>query len=237
MNLIRNSPHNNGIYTILNQEASLVIKSSYTQNGISSLIKEENGYNWYLDKYENNPIQISKIQTSNFMKIYLPFVTGTSGNHNLSLSRNINFINKVIDHYVLIWPSTKDITLPIHGDFSVGNIMLLENGNIFIIDWEHFTQSGGPWGFDLVNMLYESVYFSMTGNKMLEVDEAEFRTLRHKLNSLIAEFNGFSCNIFNLKNFIMGNKNIWNEIIHKLPCLKFTNEQIQYLTRLEKKLI
>lgn len=234
MNLIRNSPHDNGIYTILNQEESLVIKSSYTQNGIASLVKEENGYNWYLDKFENNAFQISKIQTSNFMKIYLPLVNGVVGNHNLNLSSNSNFINKIIDHYLFIWPKTKDIPLPIHGDFSVGNVMLLENGNVFIIDWEHFTQSGGPWGFDLVNMLYESAYFSMKGNKMLEKDEAVFKSLRHKISSRINELNGFSCNILNLKNFIMKNKNIWDKLIHKLPCLKLSNEQINYLTTLEK---
>ena len=44
MILIRNCPHENGIYTLLDGDKKQIIKSTYSTDGITRLIKEHNGY-------------------------------------------------------------------------------------------------------------------------------------------------------------------------------------------------
>ena len=52
MKLITNSSHGNGIYTFINENDKLIIKSSSTKKGITSLKRELLGYNAPPRKYQ-----------------------------------------------------------------------------------------------------------------------------------------------------------------------------------------
>lgn len=64
MILIRNCPHENGIYTLLDGDKKQIIKSTYSTDGITRLIKEHNGYKWYFER-----IGYQEIKNSLFINI------------------------------------------------------------------------------------------------------------------------------------------------------------------------
>ena len=236
MNLISNSPHGNGIYTFINKKDKLIIKSSLTKTGIASLKRELSGYQWYFNVENNNNYNNSPIvsfSNDKYHRLCIQLFSGQTGNSNLSLSANYLLILKAFEHYVSIWPTKKDVFVPLHGDFSVGNI-IYNKEDIVIIDWEHFQNNSAPWGFDLVNMLYESVYFSMVPKNKLSIsNEKYFLLLRNKISELLNDVPNFKCSLENLNNFMIKNEKIWGNIIKKLPVLKFTSEQKRYIKKLE----
>jgi hypothetical protein len=236
MKLITNSSHGNGIYTFINEDNKLVIKSSVNKEGISSLKREFCGYQWYFNLTNNKNAKsfFYKIHsTDKYYRLSVNLFQGKIGNSNLSLSDNYLLILKAIEHYVSLWPKKKNNYVALHGDFSVGNIIYgLEN--IVIIDWEHFSLNSAPWGFDLVNMLYESVFMSMPlKNKLSERNLECFLLLRNKISELLKEVPNFKCSLEDLNVFMNKNEKIWGKIIAKFPVLKFTSKQKMYIKEIE----
>jgi hypothetical protein len=238
MILVRNSPHNNGIYTFIDIEAEIVIKSSINVEGIGRLKREFYGYQWYLKlagKQTQKAIYIDPNPSERYCRIYGQYFLGKVGNSNRSLSVNYPLIEQAIKHYIEIWPTNKSILAPLHGDFSVGNLIFNED-MVTIIDWEHFAMNVAPWGFDLVNMFYESVYFSMAKCCTLKpADKNAFFELRSTISELLKEVPEFDCNLTELIAFMRRNELFWGSIIRKMPVLKFTREQQKFIEFLEKK--
>ena len=49
-------------------------------------------------------------------------------------------------------------------DLSIDNVISNKDG-VHIIDWEHFSLEGAPFGFDAYNLLFEQLWFSMKERK------------------------------------------------------------------------
>ena len=236
MKLITNSSHGNGIYTFINENDKLIIKSSSTKKGINSLKRELFGYKWYF-KLENNinskSFSYKVFSNEKYYRLCVSLFKGEIGNSNLSLSDNYSLILKAIEHYVSIWPKKRKNFVGLHGDFSVGNI-IYNKQNLVIIDWEHFENNCAPWGFDLVNMLYESTFFSMgLKNKLSNRNLKYFLLVRNKISEYLEGVPNFKCSLEDLNDFIMKNERIWGKIIVKLPVLQFTSKQKMYIKKIE----
>jgi len=236
MKLITNSSHGNGIYTFINENDKLIIKSSVTKEGILSLKRELSGYQWYFDLKDitNDKSFFYNIRsTEKYFRLSVNLFQGEIGNSNLSLTDNYLFILRAIEHYVSIWPKKKDIFVALHGDFSVGNI-IYDKEDIVIIDWEHYSNNSAPWGFDLVYMLYESLFFSMNlKNKLIKKNKKHFLLLRNKISELLNDVPNFNCSLEDLNDFMKKNEKFWGKTITKFPVLKFNDNQRKFIKTLE----
>jgi len=237
MILLNNCPHNNGIYTLRDEDSGRIIKSTYSQEGRQRLQNEFVGFNWYLDQKllldDKRPF-IGVRDESHYKRLSIEIFPGRSGNPYKSLTYNRKLLLLAIDSYKTVWPKASSSLFPLHGDFSVGNIIYNKN-NIYIIDWEHFRENAAPWGFDLVNLLYESVFFSFQGNNTISYCDIEiYILLRNIISKLLPKNIQFDCNLESLIEFMSKNFAIFNPWSEKLPVTKFSDHQKKYLKTLEE---
>lgn len=237
MILARNCPHDNGIYTLIDDVEGVVIKSSYSADGITRLRREYAGYQWYLRQkgaFDSTPLPFIKHDNGLYCRLYINLFSGRSGKCYKSLSYNQCDLAKAIGVYAKVWPRQKGRLAPLHGDFSLGNLIICGE-DVAIIDWEHFQQDGAPWGFDLANLLYESAFFSFRGkNTLSRIDRKVFIETRKVICTLLDPGEDFNCTIENLTQFISKNVFIWGGLINKLPVTKFSDAQKDFLLMLER---
>lgn len=239
MILVRNCPHNNGIYTFIDENQCVVIKSSYSDDGVIRLRSEYAGYEWYFKQkniFNNSTLSLNENDNKLYSRLHVKLFNGTEGECYKSISYNKKHLLMAINKYKEVWPENKGKLFPLHGDFSLGN--LLFNGqSLTIIDWEHFQLDVAPWGFDLVNMLYESVFFSFNGKSSLNSNDSRvFLEIRKTISDLFGHHKYFNCTLDDLTGFISTNLSIWGELVNKLPVMKFSEAQRDFLLKLEKKL-
>ena len=236
MILINNSPHENGVYTFIDREAELIVKSSFTIEGIDRLKREFSGYEWYFkmtNHSDKEMLGISPNSSNYYTKIYINCFPGKVGDSNRFINDNKLLLRKGIDHYVSTWPANRSNPAPLHGDFSIGNLIFNEE-SVTIIDWEHFALNAAPWGFDLVNMLYESLFISLDGTDMLHHnDKIAFFEVRDYIISVLDEKQSFKCKLDDLTSFMESNVFLWGSLIKKFPVLKFSLRQKELINQLE----
>lgn len=236
MILIRNCPHNNGIHTFYNKEKGTLIKTSTTSYGVASLQREYNGYIWYTDLlslYDNSCITFYTHSSLLYSKLERKYISGKIGDPTKSLSENNALLLQAINIYLERWPFEKKLFVPMHGDFSLGNIIFTE-GNATIIDWEHFSYNIAPWGFDLVNLLYESLFFTLKRRTHLKSKDLNmFLEIRGVIIKHLNRSHLFSCSISDLIRFYFNNAELWGPSIKKFPVLQFSKRQIEFIKYLE----
>jgi len=240
MILIRNCPHNNGTYTLKDSELGKIVKSSYSKDGMVRLLNEYNGYKWYFNRInfdDLNGVQFNETENKRYVRLLVNIFSGKNGNCHKSLSYNSLALFKVIDSYVNIWPTDKNKMTTIHGDFSLGNIIFNDTDeSLLIIDWEHYNKDILPWGFDIVNLLYESVYFTLKGKSYLrKIDiEAYIKVKKYTLN-LLDSLNCMDGSLQQIIDIISNNRYLWGGLANKLPVMNYSNEQTKYLDLIEQK--
>ncbi len=236
MILVRNCPYDNGIYTLIDSRRAVVIKSSYSNDGIGRLRCEYEGNKWYFGrKYTRDECEplVAIENRSGYTRLTLRLFPGSVGDYDKGLAYNKSRLLIAINEYIKLWPSGDGELAPLHGDFSLGNMIFHEN-EINIIDWEHFRLDTAPWGFDLLNLIYESAFFSFGGKETLRyADERAFREIRNTVLALLEPGQKFRCSLDGLTEFISVNRLIWGPLVNKLPVMKFNIEQREYLRRLE----
>jgi hypothetical protein len=229
--LLRSSPYGNGIFTYLDEQKAVIQKSTYCKAASEVLSREHQGYQWYFQRSGHQVLdQLSFRQTAgqSYTRLRIPYLPGKSPNYNLSLSQNFSILKLAIEHYFEIWPAPDAKLFPLHGDFSVGNLLIQEN-QIAIIDWEHFQMTGAPYGFDLANLIYESAYFSFGGGGSLkENDRRQFIALKRLIKEKYRSFG-----LKETQNFISAHSHFWGPLIHKLPVMKFSPQQVSYMENLD----
>ena len=237
MILASNCPHDNGIYTIVDNAEGVVIKSSYTAEGIARLSWEYAGYQWYLRQkgtFENTPLRFVRHDNGLYGRLFIKLFSGRTGECYKSLGFNRRDLLRAIDAYAKVWPRQEGALSPLHGDFSLGNLIIREE-EISIIDWEHFRLDAAPWGFDLVNLLYESAFFSLKGKNSLSRSDAKvFIKTRKEICKMLNRGEDFNCTIENLILFISTNAFVWGNLVNKLPVMKFSDAQKSFLKLLEQ---
>lgn len=235
--LLRNCSHGSEIATYLVSNLyseEKIIKVATTPTGVKNLESEVNGWNWYQGvRYPCNIAPLCKAtqKRGNYFKIEIEFIQGIKADYRKGLVKNSDSVKKAIEHYCHFWPYYPNALSPLHGDLSIDNIIYNSNG-VHIIDWEHFSLSAAPWGFDALYLLFETLWFSMRERKL--------PTER--------EINIIGCNlkILNIKNridpqkikyplrfvinFIKNNSKLWGNQLsvfpNKLPIINFTAEQV-----------
>jgi hypothetical protein len=236
MILVRNCPYDNGIYTLIDKPGAVVIKSSYSSDGMARLGCEYEGNKWYFGrKYSCDEFKPSVVieRRSGYTRLTLRLFPGSVGDYDKGLTQNKSRLLAAINAYEKIWPSDNGGLAPLHGDFSLGN-MIFHKNDINIIDWEHFRLDTAPWGFDLLNLIYESAFFSFGGRGTLRhADAGTFGEIRKAVLTLLVPSQKFRCTLDELTEFISVNRSIWGPLVNKLPVMKFNIEQRKYLKQLE----
>jgi thiamine kinase-like enzyme len=235
--LIDNNPHDNGLFTYKDSQSNLIIKSSYLDRGIKRLSQEYAGYKWYLNRVgltDTTKLSLSKNEKGLYSRLIISCFPGSCGQHDLTLYKNQDKLLIAIDTYQKIWIEDNRALYPLHGDFSLGNI-LFRGGEAIIIDWEHFKHNAAPWGFDLVNMFYESTLMSINQNGLMnKKDIRVFEEIKDHVSSLLETKKGFDCKFNSLIAFYNSNQSIWDGGINKFPVINATSSQLNKLEQLDQ---
>ncbi len=131
-------------------------KSSYSEEGISEIINEFNGYEWYFERTPHDHKINLNSEIEGYCKIRIPRFTASPCDGVPYISKVYNHAIRAIDNYKNIWGVNKSNTLnAVHGDYSLEGNILFNKDNVFVIDWEHFHSKIAPLGFDILYMIFE----------------------------------------------------------------------------------
>ena len=203
-------------------------------NGILDLKSECMGWNWYQRlRYPAIKTPICKVvmEKQNYLKIEVDYIEGKQCEYRKGLIYNKEVITKVIGHYCDIWPVSQNGMAPLHGDFSLENIIINENG-VNIFDWEHFELDAAPWGFDPIYLLFEALWFNFKGINRLNDKEMQIvsRCIQSLENKYLSKDIADHPLCF-LISFIYQNCHLWRTQVNKFPVLRFTKNQISYIDK------
>jgi len=205
-----------------------IIKTSVDDESKKSLENELIGYSWYHNKGGLVTPRIIK-DNNHFFSISIPYVNGKTKNPIYGYTLNKKYINLMIKTYKEIWNKDKGSdNAPFHGDFSIGN-MIHSDGKINFIDWEHFAKDRFPIGIDLLNLLFEQLWFE---KRIIGIRKRTLNDISFLLRDLVNE--GYllykeRAYLSYLVSIIKNNKDHWGSQIEKMPILKFTNSEISYI--------
>ncbi len=239
--LLRNCSHSGEIATYLATDGSgpkHIIKSSVTEKGIEHLRKEVRGWSWYqgLRYAAKEPICKITQERNKYLQIQIKLIEGCVPFYKKGLERNADAVHRVVRHYCDCWPRDSDL-VPLHGDFSLGNVIMSSDG-VHVIDWEHFTDNAVPWGFDVLNLLFETLFYGMRsgyetkmrGTTRAEPTAEEIRIIREQIGWMD------QCHPLNvdmvrkplrfLRDYAGSHDHLWGDQFGKFPVLSFTEEQI-----------
>ena len=239
--LIHNCQHGSeiAVYSIIEGSRKLIRKSATTANGTADLAREAAGWAWY--QARRYPDRTSPICTEfvrgAYRRIDVEWIEGKKGDFRKGLLPNSKIIQLALEQYCSIWPEAQEGNVPLHGDFSIDNLILNEEG-IHIIDWEHFHERGAPWGFDPLYLLYESLWFGTEPRK--HPDKGDIQAIATYLKQLHATGRLHESFVFRplhtLRTFINDHREVWGEQLRRFPekllVVKFSEEQVAEIDRL-----
>ena len=229
--IIRNDEHeSNIIMSLVYDEKNCIeiIKTSKDKESKKSLKNELLGYAWYQDRGGSISPRIIK-DVNPYFSISIPYSHGVVKNPVYGFSVNKKYISLIISQYKKIWSKDiNNIKAPFHGDFSIGN-MIINDDKIDIIDWEHFVVDKFPVGIDLLNLLFEQLWFE---KRIIGIRKRTLNDISLILKNLFNE--GYilcedSAYLSYLVSIIDKNKYHWGKQIKKMPILKFTDDEIKFI--------
>jgi len=224
--LSRNCSHYSSIF-VVHDKGKAIYKSSSSLNGILDLENEIKGYNWY-NNFRSNEIDVSvELKTNHYIKIKIQYIDALVPSINKGYLKNIDYIELAIKHYVEIWsqlPSNFN-TQPIHGDFSIEGNILFKDHNVYIIDWEHFSEQEASIGFDAMYLLFETICIDRNCSKLVLNHVVKMINFLKQNNCLDDVFtnNPLKSTIL----FMKKNRHIWGEQFQKMPVLNFSKKSIE----------
>lgn len=237
--LLRNCTHGSEIATYLATDefgGKRIRKTSTTPSGIKNLRNELEGWQWYetLRYHSNEPICRIAKQRDKYLQIHIKYIEGIKPVFQNGLERNAGAISKIVQHYCDIWPRSFDAS-PMHGDFSLDNIIINLDG-VHIFDWEHFIADAVPWGFDILYLLFESLYFGMYLGKHQRHKPTckEIQIISEHIKAINAyqqlHPDMLKTPLQFIKEFILTNNHLWGEQLAsfqmKLPIIAFSSDKI-----------
>ena len=233
--LIRNCSQGSevSIYRVVEGSRTFVRKVATTPSGIAHLERESAGWIWYQERRypsSQHPIATCRLG-DHYGRFELDWFHGYKGNYRNGLIPNQKMIRLAVDHYCSLWPAEQPALVPLHGDFSIDNLIVNADG-VHVLDWEHFVIDGGPWGLDPVYLLFESLWFGM--KRRTRPRRAETRVIARVLSHLTDRgplADQFTVQpLHTIRHFIQENKTIWgadlDHIKLKLPVLQFSDQQV-----------
>ena len=221
-----------------NFENKSYVKTSYDKEGILNIKNEYDGYNWYISKKKKNSDYVFKhlklISKKGFAKIEIPEIKGFKVPAEREIYKNEFFILSAINEYFDV-SKQNNFNFRFHGDFSIGNIIFNE-ANAFIIDWEHSNNKINIWGVDVLNLFFESLYFSFKKKNSLNKKNLQSaKRIYNYINLIFSESNNKILRLNELIEIYKKNKGLWGLSFSKLPILKFNKIQIEFIEKIESK--
>ena len=222
--LIRANANESGIFLTLIYDLEykpVYIKKSASETAsIKKLKNEIRGVTWY---HENSGInQISKItELSRYYSVLFNFFNGKKANFRDGYWLNRSYIERAVEGYCEIWSKLLKTEIVIHGDYSIDNIIFREDG-LIIIDWEHFTPSNIPKGFDALNLIYEQIYILSLKQEISSkvICHANEMLKSLKINDCLDK-KFFNAPLDTMQEYLSDNSQIWGKQLNKLPVMKF----------------
>ena len=231
MELISSSPHDNGVTTLYDRENKSIIKSSHGE-GRKYLSNEMLGFEWYSANFKSCLITkndyIGKFGNSDkYLRVTIREYPGKKFSPYQYMEKKFNVIKELINHYFMVWRRIGfKSNYPIHGDFSVGNCVR-QDGQILLFDWEHFRNDAAPFGFDVVNLYYESVFFALSKPRGLTRNRTRLlKEIKLSLSENLSCELDFRLDLNTFINYLNQNENHWGNSFKKLPALNFSPKQI-----------
>tara|TARA_B110000008_G_scaffold279993_1_gene330407 strand:- start:12921 stop:13646 length:726 start_codon:yes stop_codon:yes gene_type:complete len=229
--IIRNNEHNSNIIMSLSYDDKNCLEVIKTSNDIQSKRSLQNellGYSWYEDRGGLVSPRIIK-DINQYFSISIPFSNGEVKNPIYGFTINKKYIVMIINHYKKIWRNNiNNLKAPIHGDFSIGNV-IINRSKIQVIDWEHFVMNSFPVGIDILNLVFEQLWFEkrIIGIRKKTLNDI-FLILKNLYQEgyILCEDNAY---LSYLVSIIEENKNHWGKQIKKMPILKFTPDEIKII--------
>ena len=233
--LFRANSNNSGIYITKfydsNNKSIIIKKSAFTKSSILRLRRELKGVSFYSSNTGDNLLS-SYIDLPNYFSINFNYIEGKKVDYRNGYWINKNYIERAINKYCEIWSSSVSDNLFSHGDYSLDNIIFTDNSEI-IIDWEHFSNSFMPIGFDALNLIYEQLYILMSKKK---INDETIQNVNLMFKNLHAKKCLDKCfwkkPLLKLQELIYYNKDIWGNQISKLPVMKITDLQVKDLDQM-----
>jgi len=224
--LSRNCSHHSSIFVV--EDYGLAIyKSSSLPRGVNDLKNEILGYTWY-NNFREDKIRVNvELETSHYIKIKIQYIDAIVPVISKGYLENAVYIELAIKHYVSIWGGLScDLkNHPIHGDYSIEGNILFKGEEVFIIDWEHFSDHGGRLGFDAIYLLFETLWLDGTSNSKALNHVAKMIELL-KVNDCIDLF-FLNSPLESVISFMRDNQHIWGEQFQKMPILRYTKNNIE----------
>jgi len=219
-------------YHVKGREGEFLRKVSVTAPGSTLLEKEIAGWKWYESRLGTTGTGSSchLKRHKECLTLDIGWIEGKKGEFYQGLAANREWVRQAVEHYCRVWPAEAGSGAPLHGDFSLDNLIRNSSG-VHIIDWEHFSPDGGCVGFDAVYLLFETLWFGMGERINLEDNEKKIviETLQtlDKNRRLAEPFR--AAPLKNLRAFIRSHEIFWGEQLRvtpcKLPVLNFTETQ------------
>lgn len=217
-----------------NSDKELYIKSSYDKNSIISLTNEYEGFKWYFSKKTSlDKSLLSKLKKridNNFAKIQIPSLPGNSINAYNPIYVNEKYVMLAINEYLNI--SEKN-DFRFHGDFSVGNV-IYNKKECYIIDWENSVIDQQFWGVDILNIFFESIFFSFDKDILSKKNTQSAINIYKRIIKIFKEKEAKLLTIYELIELYNSNSLIWGDTFSKLPVLKFNKEQLKIIDSFQK---
>ena len=160
--LLSSDAHNSGVMVSVALDANGVpqwlYKSSLTRHGIERLKQELAG----AEKYSVVTCQPRLkpqllVETQDRFCFRVSYLHLNKCKYSAGLLKNAALVERALRVYAEIWPAFGENIC--HGDFSIDNI-LFKGHEVVFVDWENFTINGPPRGFDMLNLVFEQVYFT-----------------------------------------------------------------------------
>lgn len=217
-----------------NSDEELYIKSSYDRNSIISLTNEYEGFMWYFSKKPSlDKSLVSKLKKridNNFAKIQIPSLPGYSVNAYDPICINEKYLMLAINEYLNV---SKKNDFRFHGDFSVGNLMYSKN-ECYIIDWENSVIDQQFWGVDILNIFFESIFFSFDKNILSKKNIRSATNVYKRILKIFKEKKIKLLTVYELVELYKSNSLIWGDTFSKLPILKFNQDQLKIIYSFQK---
>ena len=154
--------HNSGVMVSVALDAKgapqWLYKSSSVKHGIERLKQELEGaekYSVVMSQPRLKPQLLIEAQDSFCFRV--SYLHLNKCKYSAGLSKNAALVERALRAYAEIWPAFGENIC--HGDFSIDNILFNDHEIVFV-DWENFTINGPPRGFDMLNLVFEQVYFT-----------------------------------------------------------------------------
>ncbi len=222
--LIRNCEHGSCVSTYVvhgTDSRKTIVKLSHDPVGIEDLRREFEGWKWYhLRVDSHHPIACKIVQENpGFVKLCIDYIEGTIPCYTRGLVHNRKYLDAMVSHYLTIWPYSGDL-VAMHGDYSLGNAVF-QQGQLLMIDWEHFRSSAVFWGFDVVYLLVEALFYSVRRFRRIRADELDVfikcaQSVQDR-GELPSEF--YSRPVGYLSDFIREKRELWGDQYLKFPFL------------------